>query len=173
MTYHNPSQEPNADYNQSPKTSPIATKPPKRKWRWLVPTLIFVGVVIVLCCVANVFVAVLTKDDTTPPPLVPTSAPASTTAATKGVTATARPSPPITIKDGVWTVGKDMPPGDYRLKRLESPKDLPCYWQISKAGSNGKDIEANGLVEGGHPIVTLKKGSAFESSHCGVWERVD
>lgn len=71
-----------------------------------------------------------------------------------------------TISNGIWTVGVDIEPGEYRATDVSSD----CYWAILVTGSNG-DIVTNGLPGGGNPTVTLEEGHDFETSRCGEWER--
>lgn len=71
-----------------------------------------------------------------------------------------------TFGDGVWTVGRDIQPGKYRLTE---PVLGTCYWGTYKVGSNGENIIANDIVDAGRPFVTLKKGAEFQSSDCGTW----
>jgi hypothetical protein len=73
-----------------------------------------------------------------------------------------------TIKEGTWTVGKDIAPGTYRTsKELISS----CYWAITATGSNGRDIIENDNVKGGFPQVVLAEGQTFESDRCGTWTK--
>jgi hypothetical protein len=89
-----------------------------------------------------------------------TAAPATSATKTK--------APPVTIEDGTWTVGVDVPPGTYRPKAAAGED---CYWAILKSGTNGDDIISNN-VGGGRPTVTLKKGQDFETARCGTWAKV-
>ncbi|MBK9741176.1 MAG: DUF4190 domain-containing protein [Actinobacteria bacterium] len=68
--------------------------------------------------------------------------------------------------DGVWTVGRDIKPGKYRLTEAVIGN---CYWGIYKSGSNGQNILSNDIVDSGRPFVTLKKATDFASSDCGSW----
>lgn len=85
---------------------------------------------------------------------------AAITASEKAVAATQ-------IKDGMWTVGKDVEPGTYRTA---AEVTSTCYWGIYRTGSNGADIIQNDIVQGGFPSVTLKAGQDFKSD-CGVWNK--
>jgi hypothetical protein len=73
-----------------------------------------------------------------------------------------------TIKEGTWTVGRDITPGTYRTTKEVTST---CYWAISVTGSNGSDIVENDIVSGGFPQVTLSEGETFESSRCGTWAK--
>jgi hypothetical protein len=75
-----------------------------------------------------------------------------------------------TIGQGVWTVGKDMPPGTYRTTKAVTPKK--CSWKITVTGSNGSDyVDTDYYVPGGFPTVTLADGQTFESDGCGDWTK--
>jgi hypothetical protein len=41
------------------------------------------------------------------------------------------------IKEGTWTVGRDIAPGTYRTTQELTTS---CYWAITVTGSNGSDI---------------------------------
>ncbi|GAB3847318.1 hypothetical protein GCM10029963_28580 [Micromonospora andamanensis] len=84
----------------------------------------------------------------------------------------AKPADTIpTIEDGTWTVGSDVPAGTYRVVEKIGADSL-CYWSITKTGSNGENIIKNDLGAKGLPRVTLKKGQDFETSDCGVWQKI-
>lgn len=83
------------------------------------------------------------------------------------VTATEQQVAASQIDVGVWTVGVDVEPGTYRTTE---PVTSSCYWGIYVSGSNQSDIVDNGIVQGGHPTVTLSAGQDFESD-CGTWSR--
>ncbi|WP_422758942.1 hypothetical protein [Paenarthrobacter sp. C1] len=74
-----------------------------------------------------------------------------------------------TIKEGVWTVGKDVIPGNYRtIKEVVGN----CSWKITRTGSNGSDYIAYDLfVKGGFPMVTLLEGQTFDTDGCGDWAK--
>lgn len=71
------------------------------------------------------------------------------------------------MKDGVYVVGPDIQPGTYRTVADVSK----CYWEISKGGTNGRDIVANDNVDGGRPTVALQEGQEFRSNRCGNWTK--
>lgn len=73
-----------------------------------------------------------------------------------------------TIKEGTWTVGRDISPGTYRTTAEVGSR---CYWSITVTGSNGADIIENDIVSGGFPQVVLSEGQTFESSRCGTWTK--
>jgi hypothetical protein len=77
---------------------------------------------------------------------------------------------PVTVTDGTWTVGVDIPVGSYKVDANVDPS-AGCYWEIDKTGSNGQTIIANNNVSGGRPSVTLKKGEDFTSQSCGTWAK--
>ncbi|WP_183093314.1 hypothetical protein [Nocardioides stalactiti] len=77
--------------------------------------------------------------------------------------------PPVpSIGNGIWTIGRDKPPGTYRSNGVSSN----CYWAIYRSGSNGQDIIANDLPSGGFPTVTLSLGQDFDTDGCGVWKKI-
>jgi hypothetical protein len=74
-----------------------------------------------------------------------------------------------TIKEGTWTVGKDIVPGDYRTTKEVMDG---CSWKITRTGSNGSDyIDYDFFVKGGFPMVTLVDGQTFETEGCGNWAK--
>jgi hypothetical protein len=74
-----------------------------------------------------------------------------------------------TIKEGTWTVGKDLVPGDYRTTKEVMNG---CSWKITRTGSNGSDyIDYDYFVKGGFPMVTLVEGQTFETEGCGSWAK--
>jgi hypothetical protein len=75
----------------------------------------------------------------------------------------------VTVEDGIWTVGVDIPAGKYRTT---APVSGDCYWAITKSGTNGEDIISNDLPSGGRPQVTVKKGQDFNTQGCGTWQKI-
>lgn len=100
---------------------------------------------------------------------VSTATPTTPTTSAAVATTAPAPEPKPTIDEGVWTVGVDFPAGTYRVA---VPVSDSCYWEITKSGTNGDDIIANDIVEGGRPTVTLRKGQDFTSKRCGTWEKI-
>jgi hypothetical protein len=108
----------------------------------------------------------------TPAPGATTTAPsvASTTkAAAPLAPPTTKAAPPpapavIVIPDGTWTIGEDYPAGTYRALAVPGT----CYWEITKSGTNGADLLANGDGPGNLRVV-LKAGQDFNSRECGSW----
>ncbi|WP_142120321.1 hypothetical protein [Arthrobacter sp. SLBN-122] len=84
----------------------------------------------------------------------------------EAVTAAEKTKAANTIREGTWTVGRDVEPGTYRTT---SDVSGSCYWGIYRTGSNGSDIVDNDIVTGGRPSVTLSAGQDFKSSRCGSW----
>lgn len=73
------------------------------------------------------------------------------------------------ITEGIWTVGKDIVPGDYRTTKAVMDG---CSWKITRTGSNGSDyIDYDYFVKGGFPMVTLVEGQTFETEGCGSWAK--
>jgi len=78
------------------------------------------------------------------------------------------------ISEGVWVVGEDFPAGTYRVVKALAAED-GCYWEISRAGSNGQSIEdivSNDNPTGGRPRVRLKRDQGFKTQGCGDWAKV-
>lgn len=71
------------------------------------------------------------------------------------------------IGTGTWTVGTDVESGTYRASDVSSS----CYWEITKAGTNGGGIVQNGIPGGGNPTVTLSEGQVFSTQRCGEWHK--
>lgn len=94
----------------------------------------------------------------------------SCTTVLASASAEAAPAPaPNTIEEGTWTVGVDVKAGTYRTV---DPVAGGCYWEITKAGTNGADIVENDNPTGGRPTVTLKKGQEFKNQGCGIFKKV-
>jgi len=107
-----------------------------------------------------------------------TAAPSVTVTAQVGdaaeSSATAGAAPKAGISEGVWVVGEDFPAGTYRVVKPLSAED-GCYWEISRAGSNGQSIEdivSNDNPTGGRPRVRLKRDQGFKTQGCGDWAKV-
>lgn len=72
-----------------------------------------------------------------------------------------------TFGSGVWAVGQDVLPGQYRA----ADASRGCYW--ARLTQNGDDIIDNHLSgEAGPVIATVRAGELFETSGCGQWHRV-
>jgi hypothetical protein len=103
----------------------------------------------------------------TPAPTVtrtikPAVAAPTTPVATKTVVATVKAK--VSFGDGAWLVGRDVKPGTYTTVDEVAGS---CYWERHNLKNNG--IIANGLVEGGHPTVTVRNGEEFRTRECGDW----
>lgn len=88
--------------------------------------------------------------------------------------APAKPAAPkvVTIEDGTWVVGEDVPAGTYKVTEpIADPGVGGCYWAITKSGSNGGDIVQNDIPAGGRPKVVLRKGQDFSTQRCGTWAK--
>jgi len=70
-------------------------------------------------------------------------------------------------EDGVYLVGVDIKPGQYR-----SGKDVDCYWaRLRNTEGDLGSIIANS--NGGNQIVTIRKtDKAFETKRCGGWQKI-
>ncbi|MFK0006924.1 hypothetical protein ACIQTZ_07715 [Paenarthrobacter sp. NPDC090520] len=84
----------------------------------------------------------------------------------KGSTPVAAPAAAGTIVEGVWLVGEDVAPGEY--KTVNEVTD-GCYWRITRPG--GGSDGTMGAVTSGHPVVKLSKGQRFTTHGCGTWAR--
>jgi hypothetical protein len=94
------------------------------------------------------------------------AAEAAVAARESAVTATEEAVAARSVGAGTWTVGVDIEPGTYRT---DAPVVGQCYWAILAAGSNGRDIISNDIVNGGFPTVTLSEGQIFENNRCGTF----
>lgn len=111
------------------------------------------------------------------PAMMPTGAvqPATTATVRATVTQTVRPkvsrtpkpSPsPVSVDDGTWVVGEDIPAGTYKaMSRVGDG----CYWALYKSGTNSETIIANDFPGGGRPVVTVRRGQDFRTARCGSW----
>jgi hypothetical protein len=140
--------------------------------------LIVAGAAILALC-GGVGVAVMNVDSAPPPTRVlsasgsPHTLSPAAAESTAPVAASSKASPaapkPVSIEQGTWTVGTDVPAGTYR----SSGASAGCYWAITKTGTNGETIIANDLPSGGRPQVTLKVGQDFQTSEeCGAWSKI-
>jgi hypothetical protein len=102
----------------------------------------------------------------TAPPVTVTAAPPKAVAPPKPKP---KPKPVVTIDEGDWVVGEDIPAGTYKVRDAISGS---CYWGIYRSGTNHDDIINNDIVTGGRPKVTLRKGQDFTNSGCGIWVKV-
>ena len=162
--------------NPAPEQVPV---PAKKKRPILLIMLVAVLGVLALCVGGTVIIGLATDnaEKAAGTPAVTTTAGAqpavvaTTPAAPAPTTKPAPPPPPAppSVEDGVWTVGTDMPAGRYRTT---ANVQSGCYWAITKTGTNGQDIIANGLPSGGRPSVTLKVGQDFETQDCGKWSKI-
>ena len=112
------------------------------------------------------------SSDSTATAAVATPTATRTVTVTPKAQATRKPKPlpsPITVEDGVWTVGEDIKAGTYKL--AEPVTGHTCYWTIYRSGSNQSHIIQIDAVQGGRPTVTLRAGQDFDSQTCGTWER--
>lgn len=123
-----------------------------------------VSICLGLCIILAVGSLASISGDKTVETLLPTTA-TSAPKTTKSVPATK--AVPTIEADTLVHVGEDVPVGIYRvIDNVEGN----CYWMKS-SDSEGQNILANDIVQGGKPQVTLKKGQWFTSSHCGIWRK--
>ncbi|MEZ2388231.1 hypothetical protein AB6813_01560 [bacterium RCC_150] len=78
--------------------------------------------------------------------------------------------PDIQMRDGTYTVGKDIAAGTYQVQTTVGVHN--CYWE--RTGPQGGTI-ANELItfapQG--PVVTVYAGEGFVSQSCGTWKKID
>lgn len=91
---------------------------------------------------------------------------AAVTAREQAVAAVEQRIVATSIKEGTWTVGRDVEPGTYTTATAVTGS---CYWGIYRSGSNGSDIIDNDNVKGGFPTVTLSEGQDFTNNRCGTF----
>ena len=85
----------------------------------------------------------------------------------KTVTAPPAAAAAAITEDGVYLVGVDIKPGQYK-----SGPESDCYWaRLSNTNGDLDSIIAN--HNGGNSVVTIKRtDKAFETSGCGSWTKV-
>jgi hypothetical protein len=182
MSEYQPQTQPQPPtYPQYPNPPGPPVAPPRKvkkpRGRVVVPLIVgavtfFIGLGVGLAGGGGTENAANPQPGTTKVVTVP-AAPAVTSAPAAVRTFTLAPAPPpaVTIEDGVWTVGSDIPAGKYRVTEPIAA-ETDCYWAIIKSGTNGEDIIANGLPTGGRPTVTLKAGQDFNTERCGTWQKI-
>lgn len=95
-----------------------------------------------------------------------TSPPAKASAAP----VTGQIGPVSTFSDGVYEVGRDIPPGRYAAPG-GSPT-VSCYWERTSDPSAGMDgVLDNDRTRGGQVIVTVKAGEFLKVEDCGTWTK--
>lgn len=77
-----------------------------------------------------------------------------------------------TFGNGVFVVGEDIEPGEYRSSGGDGSNPVGCYYAWKSSTGSDADIVDNNIVEG-QTRVTLNDGDVFESTSCEQWERVD
>jgi hypothetical protein len=78
------------------------------------------------------------------------------------------PGPAVAMEDdGIYLVGTDIKPGQYK-----SGPESGCYWaRLSNTNGDLDSIIAN--HNGGNSVVTIKRSDkAFETSGCGTWKKI-
>jgi hypothetical protein len=76
-----------------------------------------------------------------------------------------------TFGDGVFVVGEDIEPGEYRSAGPDESNPVGCYYAWKTGTGSDADIIDNNIVEG-QTRVTLNDGDVFESTSCEQWEQV-
>lgn len=72
--------------------------------------------------------------------------------------------------DGVYLVGTDIQPGDYRGNTDGSGL---CYWaRLSGTSGDLDDVRANDLPQGPTVVTISSSDVAFETSDCGEWHLI-
>ncbi len=143
---------------------------PSKKSRTTLVVILVASAMVILCGCGVLGVAL--SGDSKPRAGHATSQPAATAttagsqAAAVVATTAAKPVTP-TVTDGTWTVGEDIPAGNYKVIGAGDR----CYWSITKSGTNGRDIIDN-AIGGGNLRVTLNAGQDFETKRCGTWAKV-
>jgi hypothetical protein len=189
-------------YVPGPDDTPVPPPPPgppvkKKGMSTAAIIAIVVGILVALCCVGGVALAAIGSRLPAPKPtpatvhvvpattaaVVPSSAPATSAVPSPVVTTQAAPPPPppppptpagpaTSFGDGVWLVGSDIAPGQYRAR---VPEGSHCYWEREK-DTNGtfSSIIANGNADGGtQAVVTIgRSDAAFKSDGCGTWTKI-
>lgn len=114
------------------------------------------------------------SDDARKPAQISAPAAPQTPSATPTTAAAVPAGPATTISSsGTFLVGTDIAPGQYRAN--VDPSDVGCYWaRLRSTSGQFSDIIANGIGEpGGQVVVTIAAtDKAFQSVHCGRWEKI-
>ena len=155
---------------------PYASSPPPKKSN-TGRIIAIVALVVVLVCGAGVVITAIAasnavdsatqieqeQDRLNREAIGDSPAPSSTKPPTS--TSTAKPSSDtVTVTDGTYRVGEDIPPGRYKV--TERAEDL-CYWSVERGG----DIRENNLG-GGFPQFTTRKGDDVTVTGCPDFKRI-
>lgn len=81
---------------------------------------------------------------------------------------------PNTIGEGLWKVGVDVSPGEYRTTGGAPGAVVLCYWHTAKT-SGDEAIVDQGVVDSinAPSRVTLRKGQYFKTNGCRDWVKDD
>lgn len=154
-------------WNQSPA-------PKKKSKMWILWLFISLLVLVAFCGgVATVFGG-SNSPDPKPQKSVTNSHSQRAVAPTPSKVNTSLPAPvPVgfTDRDTPALVGKDIPPGVYRVAENIDELSGKCFYTKSH-DSEGRDIIDNGYFDKGRPQVTLKSGQWIRSEDCGTWQPV-
>lgn len=75
-----------------------------------------------------------------------------------------------TFGEGLQLVGADIQPGSYRAMN----SSVFCYWErLSGLSGELGDIIANDIPSGAAVVSILETDVAFDSTGCGMWEKID
>jgi hypothetical protein len=77
------------------------------------------------------------------------------------------PPPPVTIGNGTFVVGQQVPAGTYRTRTASSSS---CYWERERGFSGSTtDIIANGISADPQIVTIASTDVGFKSSQCPDW----
>ncbi len=158
--------------------NPQYPPPPRRKSN--VWAFIGIGVaLLLLCIIGSLIIGIFSPSTTKDSGLQAPASEAAEAARELGSAVPARSSAPAapkaaakkTIGDGLWKVGRDLPPGKYiptkNVKEVSGV--MGCYW-VKASDAEMSDVAGSGMVENGRPEITLSKGQWFTTNGCGTWQ---
>jgi hypothetical protein len=154
-------------------------KPEKKSNALGVAILLACAIVVICSCLA--VVGAMAGDDesdeglravSTPNATATHAAPVSKAPAPKAKTAPAKPKP-VTIGEGEWLVGEDVPAGRYRTPGAKDGILVYCSWLVTSEGGDGELLDAGSVSSTTAPgRATLKAGQEFQTSGCEPWALV-
>lgn len=158
MTYHEHEEWPPA--GERPRHNGPSTR---KNWPLVIGALI---AVLLICGCGGAWLLGLGNSEGTPRGVVQTPTtikPPSASGAKK----------PVSISDGTWEVGVDVPAGKFKTDGAEKRDILMCYWEV-RAKSEQGDFVAQGVITkvNAPGRVTLSKGQFFTTSGCADWKPV-
>lgn len=167
MSYHPPEQPWPGAHSDVHPVAGFTPHKPHRLWPYIfgVPVLIAIG-----CMVLAVLS--LGGPETSPHGVVQVPTTIAPPASSGGPTHT--PSHrPVSISDGTWEVGVDIPAGKFKTEGAEERAVMVCYWDVRTKSETGNFV-AQGIINGANEPgrVTLRKGQFFHTSGCKGWNPV-